>query len=119
MFPEYLTHQTSLDTIGPYLNSTMLAQGWGKPFLMFETNTASCGGFMGISDSFAAALFGVDWAMQLANGNFTGALFHAGGQNVAYNVRLLFEFDAAVMVAPASCVWSYADMLYCFPPSFF
>ncbi|KAI0325777.1 hypothetical protein GY45DRAFT_1329894, partial [Cubamyces sp. BRFM 1775] len=107
VFPEYLTHQTSLDTIGPYLNSTMLAQGWGKPFLMFETNTASCGGFMGVSDSFAAALFGVDWAMQLANGNFTGALFHAGGQNVAYN-----PFTAPPTNESAFHQWTIGPIFY-------
>ncbi len=55
--------------------------------MMFETNTASCGGFAGISDSFGAALWGLDYAMSMANGNFTGALFHIGGQNVFYNVR--------------------------------
>jgi len=52
---------------------------------MFETNTASCGGFPGISDAFGAALWGVDWAMQMAAMNFSGALFHVGGQSVSYN----------------------------------
>lgn len=32
---------------------------------MFETNTASCGGFAGISDAFAAALWGVDYSLQV------------------------------------------------------
>ena len=61
---------------------------------MFETNTASCGGFPGVSDSFASALWAVDWALQLAHTNLTGALFHAGGQNVAYNVRLPYALRA-------------------------
>jgi hypothetical protein len=52
---------------------------------MFETNTASCGGFPGISDSFGAALWGVDYGLQMAAVNFSGALFHVGGQSVAYN----------------------------------
>ena len=55
---------------------------------MFETNTASCGGFPGISDAFVSALWALDYGLQMANSNFTGALFHAGGQGVAYNVRL-------------------------------
>ncbi|KAJ7200294.1 hypothetical protein GGX14DRAFT_466601 [Mycena pura] len=63
-----------------------------KPFLMFETNTASCGGFLGISDSFVAALWGLDYALQMAHSNFSGAMFHLGGQNVFYNVRALFLF---------------------------
>jgi len=33
---------------------------------MFETNTASCGGFPGLSDAFAAALWGVDYALTMA-----------------------------------------------------
>jgi len=52
---------------------------------MFETNTASCGGFSGLSDSFGAALWGVDYGLQMAFGNFTNALWHFGGQNVAYS----------------------------------
>jgi len=52
---------------------------------MFETNTASCGGFVGVSDSFGAALWALDYAMQLAYSNFSGALFHVGGQSVYYN----------------------------------
>ena len=54
---------------------------------MFETNTASCGGFAGISDSYGAALWALDYGFQMAYGNFTHALMHIGGQNVYYNVR--------------------------------
>lgn len=59
---------------------------------MFETNTASCGGFAGISDSFGAALWGIDYGMQLAFGNFTHGLLHTGGQNAFYNVSSIFFF---------------------------
>jgi hypothetical protein len=81
----------------PYLPSTAFAQTKGKPFLMFETNTASCGGFAGISDVFGAALWGVDYAMTLAAGNFSGMMFHFGGQNVFYNVCRLFIRSPHVM----------------------
>ena len=53
---------------------------------MFETNTASCGGFPGISDTYGAALWSVDYALQLAYANFTHGMLHTGGQNVFYNV---------------------------------
>ena len=66
---------------------------------MFETNTASCGGFPGVSDAFASALWGVDYAMQLAHSNFSGALFHAGGQNVSYNVRDVVLVSGVARVA--------------------
>lgn len=85
IFPTYLTHKSGQDIVSPYINSTSYAQSLGKPFVMFETNTASCGGFPGLSDSFGAALWGVDYALQMAYVNFTGALFHVGGQSDYYN----------------------------------
>jgi hypothetical protein len=84
--PNYLTHDSIMDLVAPYINSTNIAQQNGKPFVMFETNTASCGGFGGISDAFAAALWATDYALQMAYANFSMALFHTGGINVYYNV---------------------------------
>ncbi|KAJ7897686.1 hypothetical protein B0H14DRAFT_3589721 [Mycena olivaceomarginata] len=49
VLPQYLTHDAHTQLLAPYLNSTAYAQTKGKPFLMFETNTASCGGFLGVS----------------------------------------------------------------------
>lgn len=54
---------------------------------MFETNTASCGGFLGISDSFRAALWALDYGLQMAYSNFSGSLLHVGGVSDVYNVR--------------------------------
>lgn len=34
-----------------------MVQNAGKELVMLETNTASCGGFAGLSDSFGAALW--------------------------------------------------------------
>ncbi|KAI0772366.1 glycoside hydrolase family 79 protein [Trametes elegans] len=107
MIGTYLTHKSALSLTTQYTNSTMLAQGWGKPFLMFETNTASCGGFPGISDSFTSALWGVDYALQMANSNFTGALFHFGGQNVSYN-----PFTAAPTNESSLHDWTVGPIFY-------
>ncbi|KAJ7092351.1 glycoside hydrolase family 79 protein [Mycena belliarum] len=85
VFPNFLTHKAHTSLLQPYLNSTAFAQAHGKKLLMFETNTASCGGFPGISDAFGAALWGLDYALQMAHSNFSGAMFHVGGQNVFYN----------------------------------
>ncbi|KAH9850912.1 hypothetical protein C2E23DRAFT_734171 [Lenzites betulinus] len=103
----YLTHNSGLSLVQPHLNSTSLAQTWNKPFLMFETNTASCGGFPGVSDAFAAALWGVDYGLQMANSNFTGALFHAGGQNVTYN-----PFTAAPTNESSIHQWTVGPIFY-------
>jgi len=53
---------------------------------MFETNTASCGGFPGLSDSFGSALWMLDYALQMAYSNFLGAVMHVSGEDVYYNV---------------------------------
>ncbi|KAF7316422.1 Glyco-hydro-79C domain-containing protein [Mycena indigotica] len=103
----YLTHQAHVDLIAPYLNSTAFAQTVNKPFLMFETNTASCGGFLGISDSFTAALWGLDYALQMAHSNFSGAMFHLGGQNVFYN-----PFTAPPTNETGFHKWSVGPMYY-------
>ena len=57
---------------------------------MFETNTASCTGFPGISNSYGAALWAIDYGMQLAYGNFSNGLLHTGGQDAFFNVSLSF-----------------------------
>ena len=85
MLPTYLTHNTSVNLVEQYLAGAQTAQQVGKPFMMFETNTASCGGFPGISDAFVAALWGLDYGLTMAHSNFTGALWHVGGQNTYYN----------------------------------
>lgn len=85
LLPIYLSHASTASLVAPYINSAGVAQAAGKPYVMFETNTASCGGFVGFSDAFGAALWGLDYAMQMASVNFTSALFHIGGQSVSYN----------------------------------
>ncbi|KAJ7645164.1 glycoside hydrolase family 79 protein [Mycena polygramma] len=85
IFPNFLTHAAAVGACSKYLGSSALAQASGKPFLMFETNSASCGGFPGISNSFGGALWALDYGLQMAYSNFSGALFHIGGQNVYYN----------------------------------
>ncbi|TFK94473.1 glycoside hydrolase family 79 protein [Polyporus arcularius HHB13444] len=107
MLPTYLTHKNGQGLVSNYLNSTMMAQTWGKPFLMFETNTASCGGFPGISDAFTSALWAVDYGLQMANSNFTGALLHAGGQNVSYN-----PFTAPPTNESAIHQWTVGPLFY-------
>jgi hypothetical protein len=99
MFPTFLNHTSGINLVAPYLNSLNLAQAAGKPMVMFETNTASCGGFPGISDSFGAALWALDFALQMAYSNFSGALLHVGGQNVYYNVSLECNLPGPLMSA--------------------
>ncbi|KAG8896304.1 hypothetical protein FRC01_011897 [Tulasnella sp. 417] len=85
LFQNYLSHGQVQGLVSPYFAAANTAVAAGKKFMMMETNTASCGGFAGISDSFASALWATDYAMQMAYGNFSYGLLHFGGQNVYYN----------------------------------
>ncbi|KAF8624038.1 hypothetical protein AX15_006061 [Amanita polypyramis BW_CC] len=107
MLPNYLTHDAVTGLLAPYLNSTNIAQQSNKPFVMFETNTASCGGFPGISDAFAAALWGVDYGLQMAYSNFSYGMFHIGGQDVCYNA-----FTAPPTNQSSYLQWTVGSMYY-------
>ena len=87
-----MTHNSGLGIVGKLRNSTSIAQQYGKEFIMFETNSASCGGFRGISNVYGISLWGLDYGLQMAYSNFTGALLHIGGQDVSYNVSLRCTF---------------------------
>lgn len=91
LFPEFLNHTSAQSLTAPYLSATAYAQSHGKEMIMLEMNSASCGGFPGLSDNFGVALWMADWALQMAWGNFSAALMHVGGQNVYYNVSCLMQ----------------------------
>ena len=86
MFPTYLTHTSGQQITEKLVASTALAQQYDKPFIMFETNSASCGGFKGVSNVFGIALWALDYGLQMAYSNITHALVHVGGSDVYYNV---------------------------------
>jgi hypothetical protein len=50
----------------------------GTPFVLGETNSASCTGIPGMSNTYAAALWAVDWALLAAEKGATGIYFHGG-----------------------------------------
>lgn len=86
VLPDYLNHGKVTDLAGSYTQDANTAVKYNKPFIMFEMNTASCGGFPGISDTFTSTLWALDYGLQMAFQNTTHALLHVGGQNVYYNV---------------------------------
>ncbi|KAJ7572949.1 hypothetical protein C8J56DRAFT_1133482 [Mycena floridula] len=86
LFPSFLTHKATKGLISQFLETpNTVAIPNRKPYIMMETNTAACGGFPGISDSFGAALWGLDYGMQLAHSNFSGGMMHVGGLTAFYN----------------------------------
>jgi hypothetical protein len=63
--------------------------------IMSEFNTASCGGIPGISDTFASALWTMDYTLQMAvdgatgqNGGFHAIYLHTRELNVSYSLFL-------------------------------
>ncbi len=76
--------------MGQYANTSNILQAMGKPLVMLETNTASCGGFSGLSDSFGSTLWSIDYALQMAYYNFSNALWHVGGVDDYYDVNTTF-----------------------------
>ncbi|KZO91654.1 glycoside hydrolase family 79 protein [Calocera viscosa TUFC12733] len=85
IFPSYLNHSSAQAFVAPYLAAVPEILAAGKPMVLLETNTASCGGFLGVSDSFGATLWTIDLALQLAWANFTAVLLHTSGTSVYYN----------------------------------
>jgi hypothetical protein len=62
------------------------------PILLGEFNTASCGGIPGISDTFAATLWAMDYALQLASIGYQGVFIHTREAGITYN---LFDPDGS------------------------
>ncbi len=65
-----------------------VARARGVPIAMAETNSASCGGMPGVSNAFAAALWGLDYAFTLADEGFVHVDFHSSyrpGGGSSYN----------------------------------
>ncbi|KAG9124057.1 hypothetical protein FRC07_013010 [Ceratobasidium sp. 392] len=85
IFQNFLSHDLLTQHASEYIDFSRAVQAAGKPLYMLETNTGACGGFPGISDSFGAGLWAVDWALKLATSNFSTTLLHVGGQGDYYN----------------------------------
>jgi oligosaccharide reducing-end xylanase len=65
-----------------------VARERGLPIAMAETNSASCGGMPGVSNAFASALWGLDYAFTLAHAGFVNVDYHTSyrpGGGSSYN----------------------------------
>lgn len=66
IFPNFLNHTSAQDLTAPYVSNAQAAAAVGKELVMLEMNSASCGGFPGLSDSFGVAMWSVrcfDWKL--------------------------------------------------------
>ncbi|KZV84960.1 hypothetical protein EXIGLDRAFT_776006 [Exidia glandulosa HHB12029] len=103
----FMNHGAAVSFRGKYEKSTQSALAAGKPVVLLETNTASCNGFIGISDAFASALWATDMAMQLASGSWTHMMLHLGGQAAYYN-----PFVPPPHNASAPFMWTVGPPMY-------
>ncbi|KAI0966130.1 glycoside hydrolase family 79 protein [Xylaria arbuscula] len=67
--------------VSQYIPQVAAADAAGAPLVMGETNSVSCSGRSGISDTFGAALWGVDYVLTAASIGFRKLYFHLGAQS--------------------------------------
>ncbi|KAI1768562.1 hypothetical protein GGR53DRAFT_477359 [Hypoxylon sp. FL1150] len=67
--------------VSQYAPQVAAADAAGAPLVMGETNSVSCSGKSGISDTFGAALWGVDYVLTGASLGIQKTYFHLGAQS--------------------------------------
>ncbi|KAI0120506.1 hypothetical protein F4776DRAFT_632888 [Hypoxylon sp. NC0597] len=67
--------------VSQYVPQVAAADKAGAPLVMGETNSVSCSGKSGISDTFGAALWGVDYVLLNAAVGIQKTYFHLGAQS--------------------------------------
>ncbi|KAI1356195.1 glycoside hydrolase superfamily [Xylaria sp. FL0043] len=74
-------HAVLWKNVSQYIPQVAAADAAGAPLVMGETNSVSCSGRSGISDTFGAALWGVDYVLTAASIGFRKVYFHLGAQS--------------------------------------
>jgi hypothetical protein len=69
------TDTKQLNAVAPEL---MSAEAVNRPIRLDETNSAANGGVAGMSDSYASALWALDYSLQMAQAGFAGVNLHGG-----------------------------------------
>ncbi|KAJ9130923.1 DNA methylase N-6 adenine-specific conserved site [Pleurostoma richardsiae] len=77
---DLLSNHTALWlNVSQYVPQVAAADSAGIPLVLGETNSVSCGGRSGISDTFGAALWGVDYVLLAASIGIPELYMHIGG----------------------------------------
>ncbi|KLO18056.1 glycoside hydrolase family 79 protein [Schizopora paradoxa] len=82
----YVDHSQVVELGQWQIDGVNTAHADNKQILMGEFNSASCGGIEGISDTFAATMWAMDWVLQMASVGYTGAYIHTREAGVTYNL---------------------------------
>lgn len=76
---DYLLHRGRNQASGQIALVNQAVEILGKPFRMAEGNSCYSGGKPGVSNTFASALWGGDYLLQVAAAGFVGVNLHGGG----------------------------------------
>lgn len=76
---DYLLHRGRNQASGQIALVHQAVQILGKPFRMSEGNSCYSGGKPGVSNTFASALWGGDYMLQVAAAGYVGVNLHGGG----------------------------------------
>lgn len=74
-------HTVLWHNVSQYIPQIAAADAAKSPLVFGETNSVSCGGRSGISDTFGAALWGVDYVLMAASLGIEKVYFHLGAQS--------------------------------------
>jgi hypothetical protein len=85
--PDLLTDRATTSFAQPYRQAIQDAFAAGAIFRMDEANSVACGGVAGVSDVFAAALWGADVMFELADLGASGINFHVAGKYAPFLMR--------------------------------
>ncbi|EJD52125.1 hypothetical protein AURDEDRAFT_111590 [Auricularia subglabra TFB-10046 SS5] len=107
MMNEYMQHGFARAFGDHYADVVRVSVAAGKPVVLLETNTASCNGFLGLSDAFSASLWAMDLSLYLAATNFSNVMLHLGGQAAYYN-----PFMSPPHNATAPFMWTVGPVMY-------
>ena len=75
---QLLSAQTDASEIANVAPELTAAKTAGLPIRIDETNSASGGGIVGVSDTYASALWAMDYSLLMAQDGFSGLNFHGG-----------------------------------------
>ncbi|CAD6885756.1 unnamed protein product [Tilletia laevis] len=106
----YLNHSNTVEFAKYDEDAVRTSVALGLPFVLIETNTASCIGVKWVSDAFSSTLWAIDSALQLAFRNHSGMYLHTAGQSVLYNLFTPPTYREALYTA-----WRTGPIMYALP----
>ncbi|KAK0523830.1 hypothetical protein OC842_006013 [Tilletia horrida] len=106
----YLNHTNTITFAMYDQDAVATSVALNLPYILVETNTASCIGIDFVSNAFSSTLWAIDAALQLAFRNHTGMYLHTAGQSVLYNLFTPPSYQQSIYTA-----WRTGPIMYALP----